>query len=94
MASPYATPWAWQQSGGHMMPGGPGGRTGSPWHFGQAERVSWSNDTSPMPPSLLDPMIYMGRRQTPSSMSSSRPYGNLWQSAAQWMSRMPALVGR
>ena len=95
MASPYATPWAWQQGGGQTAPGG--ARIDVPWRFGQPERVTFSNSTTAMaPPSLLDPMLYQsgGRLAASSRLANSRPVGSLWQSASAWISRMPALVGR
>ncbi len=95
MASNYATPWSWQQGGSQTAPGGD--RISTPWRFGQTERTTFSQGAGPvaMAPSLLDPRIYMAGRQAPEgAMGSNRPYGNLWQSASQWISRMPALVGR
>jgi len=91
MRRQYATPW--QQLTGWHHP------TRAEKRGGSNPEVSWNTypkqGTIPMAPSLLDPRIYSAGRQAPQgSMGSNRPYGNLWQSASQWISRMPALVGR
>ena len=87
----FATPWASPSGWRHF--------TIAEKRGGQNPEMTWNTyptQGASLIPSSYDPRSLLAGRQTPgSSMSSnSRPQGLLWQSAANWVSRMPALVGR